>query len=82
MFRYYNKPGQRFASHFRVNHSQKEYAYFDYRAGRRTVTTNTGEGFFGNSKRSLDGTHHNVSPQHLYLYVAELDFKYINPAIK
>ena len=29
-----------------------------------------------NSKRSLDGTHHNVSPQHLHLYAAELDFKY------
>lgn len=38
--------------------------------------TNTVEGFFGNSKRSLDGTHHQVSRQHLHLYVAELDFKY------
>lgn len=71
----YNKPGQRFASHSRVNHSKEEYAYYDYHADR-TVTTNTVEGFFGNSKRSLDGTHHNVSPQHLHLYAAELDFKY------
>lgn len=71
----YNKPGQRFASHSRVNHSKEEYAYYDYRA-HRTVTTNTVEGFFGNSKRSLDGTHHNVSEQHLHLYAAELDFKY------
>jgi len=71
----YSKPGQRFASHSRVNHSKEEYAYYDYRT-KRTVTTNTVEGFFGNSKRSLDGTHHNVSPQHLHLYAAELDFKY------
>lgn len=71
----YNKPGQRLASHARVNHSKEEYAYYDYRTDR-TVTTNTVEGFFGNSKRALDGTHHNVSPQHLHLYAAELDFKY------
>lgn len=71
----YKAAGKRFASHERVNHSQEEYAYYDYRSGR-TVTTNTVEGFFGNAKRSLDGTHHNVSPQHLHLYAAELDFKY------
>lgn len=71
----YKAAGKRFASHERVNHSQEEYGYYDYRSGR-TVTTNTVEGFFGNAKRSLDGTHHNVSPQHLHLYVAELDFKY------
>lgn len=71
----YKKAGQRYASHATVNHSADEYAYYDYRS-RRTVTTNTVEGFFGNSKRSLDGTHHQVSRQHLHLYVAELDFKY------
>jgi len=71
----YNKPGKRFASHSQVNHSDEEYAYYDWCAGRK-VSTNTVEGFFGNSKRSLDGTHHSVSPQHLHLYAAELDFKY------
>lgn len=71
----YTKAGKRYASHSRVNHSVEEYAYYDYRQGR-TVTTNTVEGFFGNSKRSLDGTHHQVSRQHLHLYAAELDFKY------
>lgn len=71
----YTKAGKRFASHSRVNHSAEEYAYYDYRENR-TVTTNTAEGFFGNSKRSLDGTHHHVSRQHLHLYTAELDFKY------
>lgn len=71
----YNKAGKRYASHERVNHSAEEYAYYDYRSDR-TVTTNTVEGFFGNSKRSLDGTHHHVSRRHLGLYAAELDFKY------
>ena len=71
----YRKAGKRFASHAQVNHSAEQYAYHDYDSGR-TVTTNTVEGFFGNAKRSLDGTHHHVSRQHLHLYMAELDFKY------
>lgn len=71
----YRKAAERVASHATVNHSAEEYAYYDYRSGR-TVTTNTVEGYFGNSKRSIDGTHHQVSPQHLHLYAAELDFKY------
>lgn len=70
-----NKPGQRFASRSRVNHSKEEYAYRDETTGK-TVTTNTVEGFFGNSKRSLGVTYHKVSPQHLHLHAAELDFKY------
>jgi len=71
----YNKAGKRFASHSRVNHSEEDYAHFNWRTGE-TATTNTVEGFFGNSKRSLDGTHHQISRQHLHLYTAELDFKY------
>lgn len=71
----YTKAGKDFASHATVNHSAEEYGYYDYRSGR-TVTTNTVEGYFGNSKRSLDGTHHQISRQHLHLYTAELDFKY------
>lgn len=71
----YAKAGKHVASHATVNHSEKDYAHYDYRTDR-TVTTNTVEGFFGNSKRSIDGTHHQVSRQHLHLYVAELDFKY------
>lgn len=71
----YSKAGKAYASHKRVNHSAEEYAYYDRRT-KRTVTTNTVEGFFGNSKRSLDGTHHQISRQHLHLYMAELDFKY------
>jgi transposase-like protein len=70
----YKKPGQSFASHDVVNHSREEYARHD--VSGRLATTNTAEGFFGNSKRSLDGTHHQVSAKHLPLYLAELDYKY------
>lgn len=69
----YKKPGKHFASHGTVNHSLEEYGR--YEAGQ-LVTTNTVEGFFGNTKRSLDGTHHNVSAKYLPLYLAELDYKY------
>jgi transposase-like protein len=70
----YRKSGKRFASHDKVNHSIKEYVRND--VSGRLATTNTAEGFFGNSKRSLDGTHHHVSGEHLPLYLAELDYKY------
>jgi hypothetical protein len=71
----YKKVGKGFASHQTVNHSQDEYARLDEDTGLN-ATTNTVEGFFGNTKRSIDGTHHQVSRKHLHLYVAELDFKY------
>lgn len=61
-------------SHETVNHSEEEYSRQSV-TGRR-VSTNTVEGFFGNSKRSIDGTHHHISRKYTDLYFAELDFKY------
>jgi len=59
-----------FQSHEIVNHTGGEYV-------RGDVTTNTVEGFFSILKRGIIGTfHHNVSPQHLQRYCAELDFRY------
>ena len=69
----YAKVGQEFASHETVNHSIEEYARTAEDGAR--VTTNTAEGFFGNSKRSIDGTHHSISHKHTGLYFAELDHK-------
>lgn len=43
---------------------------------RGDVTTNRIEGFFGQLKRSLDGTYHAVSPAYLNSYVAEFAFRY------
>ena len=63
------------AAHDVVNHSAEEYVRNDKETGRK-ATTNTVEGFFGNSKRSIDGTHHHISKQHAHLYFSELDYKY------
>lgn len=70
----YKKPGREFAIHDTVNHHREEYARRN--SFGELVTTNTAEGFFGNSKRSIDGTHHHISRKHTALYFAELDYKY------
>lgn len=71
----YDRAGKGFAAHDTVNHSEGEFSRRDKRTGRR-ASTNAVEGYFGNVKRSIDGTHHHVSRKHLPLYVAELDYKY------
>jgi len=58
-----------FASHQAVNHDAHEYV-------RGDVTTNHAETYFSQLKRSLDGTHHHVSREHLDRYLAEFDFRY------
>jgi len=55
--------------HDSVNHSIGEY-------GRGTVHTNTIEGFWGQLKRSIDGTYHCVSPKYLQSYVNEFVNRY------
>lgn len=55
--------------HMSVNHWKKEYV-------RGIVHTNTIEGFWGQLKRSIKGTYHFVSPQHLQSYVEEFAFRY------
>lgn len=52
-----------------VNHSKLEYS----RAG---VHTNTIEGFWGQLKRSINGTYHCVSPKYLQSYVNEFVYRY------
>jgi len=55
--------------HDTVLHSAKQYVKGD-------THTNTIEGFWSQMKRSLDGTHHVVSPKYLPLYVAEYQWRY------
>lgn len=55
--------------HESVRHIAKEFV-------KDGVTTNHVESFFGQLKRSLDGTHHDVSPYWLHSYVAEFAFRY------
>lgn len=65
----YQKIAHEFADHECVDHSAGEYV-------RGDVTTNHVEGYFSQLKRSLDGTHHHVSVEHLPRYLAEFDFRY------
>ena len=57
------------AAHEFVDHSAGEYA-------RGNVGTNLVEGFFSQLKRSIDGTHHAVSREHLNRYLAQFAFLY------
>ena len=64
------RPGA-FTAHHTVNHSEDQYV--DYSTG---ATTDQVENFFGQLKRSLDGTYHHVSREHLNRYLSEFEFRY------
>lgn len=55
--------------HHAIAHGKGEYV-------RASVHTNSIEGFWGQLKRSINGTFHQVSPQHLQAYVDEFAFRY------
>ncbi len=65
----YRRIANRFASHSTVNHWVNEWV-------RDGATTNQLENYFSQLKRSIDGTHHHVSVEHLHRYLAEFDFRY------
>lgn len=65
----YRKIVSDFGSHSKVNHRQGEYV-------RGDVSTNQAENYFSQLKRSIDGTHHHVSREHLDRYLAEFDFRF------
>ncbi len=67
--REYATLGRTLADHQTVNHRAGEYA-------RNHAHINTAEGYFGQLKRSIDGTHHHVSRRHLNRYLSEFDFRY------
>ncbi|MHB8682056.1 MAG: IS1595 family transposase [Acidimicrobiales bacterium] len=67
---WYEQIGREFREHATVNHSAEEYV------GRRGQSTNRAEGFFAQLTRSIDGTHHHVSREHLHRYLAEHDFRF------
>jgi len=58
-----------FYDHDSVRHIGKEYV------NKRGATTNHVEGFFGQFKRSLDGTYHSVSERYLASYAAEFSYR-------
>lgn len=66
--RVYHRVKREFKHEF-VRHSEKEYV-------KEGVHTNTIEGFWGQMKRSINGTYHCVSPKYLQSYVNEFVFRY------
>ena len=70
----YKVVGRRTASHESVNHNEDEYVRVEEDC--TVVTTNPIEAFFSQLKRSVDGTHHHISKEHLHRYLAEHDFRY------
>jgi hypothetical protein len=72
VYRYAPKFGYK---HRKVNHGRKEYV-------RGDIHTNTIEGFWSQLKRSINGTHHSVSHQHLQKYVDEFAFRYNHRAFE
>ena len=70
----YTKPGETFAEHHTVKHKVKEYARVA--DDGHFAHTNTAEGYFGNFKRQIEGTHHSVSKKHAQRYAEEHDHKY------
>jgi transposase-like protein len=66
---YYQRIAQTTKGHEFVNHKEGEYV-------RGQVSTNKAEGFFSQLKRSIDGTHHHVSVEHLPRYLAQFDWLY------
>ncbi|MBI2255277.1 MAG: IS1595 family transposase [Proteobacteria bacterium] len=65
----YRNVGKEFADHQKVNHGIDEYV-------RGEAHTNTVEGYFSILKRSINGTYHHVSSEHLKRYLGEFDFRY------
>jgi transposase-like protein len=66
---HYRKITGDFASHEKVDNGAGEYV-------RGDVSTNQAENFFSQLKRSIDGTHHHVSREHLNRYLAEFSFRH------
>lgn len=67
---WYRQLGQEFTAHRTVKHADGQYV------NRDGSGTNKAENFFSQLKRSLDGTHHHVSKEHLQRYVDEFSFRY------
>lgn len=66
----YTRIGWKAAEHHVVNHKMSQYVT------RTGATTNHAEGYFSQLKRSIDGTFHHVSVDHLDRYLAEFDYRY------
>ncbi len=71
--RAYRAVAPKMREHQAVDHSTGEYVR---REPTGPVSTNFAENYFSQLKRSIDGTHHQVSTEHLDRYLAQFDFMY------
>jgi len=55
-----------------INHSAGVYVLYD----NVNIHTQTIDGFWGNFKNGVKGTHHHISTKYLHLYLAEHGFRY------
>lgn len=60
----------------KLSYNHKSIRHIAHEYVRDGVTTNHVENFFGQLKRSLDGTFHAVSPYYLHSYVSEFAYRY------
>jgi transposase-like protein len=73
-YKHMNKDGY-FLSHDRVDHSGGEYVRYE---PKKTIHSNTVEGYFSIFKRGMKGVYQHCSEKHLHRYLAEYDFRYSN----
>ena len=68
-FNVYNRVKKSGYEHYTIQHGIGEYV-------RGLVHSNSIEGFWSQLKRSINGTHHSVSPKYLQLYLDEFVWRY------
>ena len=61
-------------THLQVNHSEKDYAHYDYRS-KETAHVNSLENFWKHFKASVRGTHVHVSKKHMDKYLGEFTYR-------
>jgi hypothetical protein len=71
----YRTIGKEMVAHHVVNHHAGQYVT------ALSDGTNKAENFFSQLKRSISGTHHNISPEHLGRYLSEFAFRHSTHAI-
>ncbi len=69
------KPYKSIAKSLKMIHRTVRHGYRQYVAADGTHVNNI-ESFWSQLKRSIDGTHHVISPKYASLYVAEFEFRY------
>ena len=66
----YRTISKEMAGHHVVNHNAGQYVT------ELSSGTNKAENFFSQLKRSIDGTHHSVSKEHMQRYLSEFAFRH------